>query len=231
VKRKTIFFWSFSKNKIDVSDSLLLNVPDKVLTYNETEYLNMSLNRIFKLPKEIGKFCNLLYLFLDSNKLQSFPMEITELKSLKNLNLSNNLIKHIPPEIKKLTNLETLFLSLNRIKKLPLEIAELKKLNFLYLNQNQLNYLPDIFLNTNITKNLRTLYLRENFLPPNLNRDFNFWSGEFIRKDFYVHLCSTNGWNIVLRAACSKRHNHPLLSKLPLEVLSYIEEFVFGRVN
>jgi len=89
------------------------------------------------LSESIGNLCNLHYLDLSKNKLEKIPESIGNLCSLQELVLSKNKLKKIPESIGNLKNLQYLDLSGNELEKIPESIGNLHKLYELHLYDNQ----------------------------------------------------------------------------------------------
>lgn len=160
------------------------NVKEFSLT--NLEKLNISANRLTKIPDYITKLKKVKYLDISSNKSINNFSSLFKLTTLKTLRLCYTNIKFIPKEIKNLINLEILCLSNNKnITSLPKSICNLKELkslnishcsikkiplcifnnlinlNILIISGNQIEY-----INSNIknVKNLKTLFMSSNKL-------------------------------------------------------------------
>uniref|UniRef100_A0A182R0I0 Uncharacterized protein n=1 Tax=Anopheles farauti TaxID=69004 RepID=A0A182R0I0_9DIPT len=85
--------------------------------------LNLSYNRLKKLPEDIYKLENLRELFLMNNALEKLPVTIGRLKKLELLNLSANNLTTVE-QIAFMTNLRVLDISGNvRLSQLPNQLA------------------------------------------------------------------------------------------------------------
>ena len=146
---------------LDLSQQKLSRLPEEIKKFNNLKYLNLSSNQLNVFPFEIGKLNSLIYLDLASNKLSILPAEIGELTNLTGLYLSSNDLNILPAEIGNLKNLTTLDLNYNRLNNLPEEIGNLTNLTMLFLKRNQLKELPARIGNLKI---LTTLYLSNNQL-------------------------------------------------------------------
>jgi len=82
-----------------------LKYPGTVKELLNTKKLELSINKLSELPKEIGNLTNLQSLKLDFNELSELPKEISNLTNLQELDLSINELSELPKEIGKLTNL------------------------------------------------------------------------------------------------------------------------------
>lgn len=94
-----------------VSDSLFGAIlPSAYL--KQIKEIDLSFNKIERIPNGIGNLSTLTCLKLQNNRIEKVPHFIGRLCLLKDLNLSHNLILEIPAEFKRLQELETLDLSM-----------------------------------------------------------------------------------------------------------------------
>jgi len=128
---------------LDLSFQKLSKLPEEIGNYVNLRYLDLSDNELSVLPPKIGELTNLTTLRLNENQFTSLPAEIGKLTNLKKLDLSRNQLISLPPEIGKLTNLTELDLFSNKLAKLPPEIGRLTNLKILISEYNQLTSLPD----------------------------------------------------------------------------------------
>nr|XP_013004399.1 leucine-rich repeat-containing protein 1 [Cavia porcellus] len=91
---------------------------------------------------EIGNLKNLLCLDVSENKLERLPEEISGLTSLTDLVISQNLLETIPDGIGKLKKLSILKVDQNRLTQLPEAVGECESLTELVLTENRLLTLP-----------------------------------------------------------------------------------------
>lgn len=130
-----------SLQKLDVSSNKLDVLNFDFSEFSHLKEIDLSNNGIKKFPKSLlqGQIINLN---LSSNKIEKIPENINQLKKIKFLDLSYNNIEELPEEICELTELRTLDLTGNRISTLPKSFSNLKKLNQLNLNGNLLGDVP-----------------------------------------------------------------------------------------
>lgn len=145
----------------------------------KVQTLNVSKNRLTKLPIALGNFCNVKELFCNQNGICSIPKEIGLLKTLELLHLSENEIINLPEDIGNLDRLIELKLDGNNIKNIPNGFSKLTCLQILDLSHNALAYLPSHL--THMTS-LRCLSL--------CNNEFSFRSNLYQspkdrRKDYF----------------------------------------------
>jgi Leucine-rich repeat (LRR) protein len=146
---------------IDLSNNKIAKLPKGIWELNKLAGLYLSYNKLGSLPIEIGKLTKLTRLYLGNNNLNILPKEIWNLENLSALDLSGNNLESLPKEIGKLTKLTRLFLGGNKFIGLPNEIWGLTNLTDLYLDDTKLAALPiDIGKLTKLTR----LFLSKNQL-------------------------------------------------------------------
>jgi Leucine-rich repeat (LRR) protein len=117
-----------------------LKKPTGELTKADLEkvtHLNLSYNKLTKLPKELEKLTQLTSLDLGVNKLTELPNGLEKLTQLKNLYLHDNKLTSVK-ELEKLTQLTRLYLNDNKLAELPMGLEKLTQLTSLDLGVNQL---------------------------------------------------------------------------------------------
>jgi internalin A len=119
----------------------LEELPPEIGLLTEIISLDLSYNKLSKLPPEIGQL-NIQELLLFKNRIDELPREIGELSSLIRFDIGENKLTDLPSEVGKLKNLTTLHLFDNRLQILPITIGELSKLKRLTLYKNSLSSLP-----------------------------------------------------------------------------------------
>ena len=128
---------------IDISDNLLMSLPDSLWTLITVQHLNLESNRFVVLADSLGALTNLESLNLSSNELIALPDSIGELVHLEFLHLTHNALVNLPESIGGLTGLTSLDLDDNRLLTLPLSIGLLVGLENLNLTHNSISSLPD----------------------------------------------------------------------------------------
>ena len=99
--------------------------PDRVYR------LDLTRDKLEKVPEGIKEFKNLNELILAKNKLLELPDFLVELKFLQRLSVAKNKFEVFPPQICRMTELIHLNVSQNLIPGFPTCIGNLKKLAFL----------------------------------------------------------------------------------------------------
>ena len=138
-KKEEIKNFNIIDKKIDLSFLKLENLTPEINKLNDIEYLNISSNKLSKLPN-LMKIRNLKLLDLSSNKFTNIQSIIENNNNLEKLYLYNNKINNF--NIKNnLPSLKILNLGFNNIKNIFCNFSNLEEL---YLNNNkELNYIPE----------------------------------------------------------------------------------------
>ncbi|XP_076250430.1 leucine-rich repeat kinase isoform X2 [Rhynchophorus ferrugineus] len=135
----------FSITRLDISSNSLTSLPLAVFYLQSLKYLNVSQNKIEKLPlpepspskknfkKRMSHLENLNYscvvleeLYLQDNRLDQIPEAIFRLPNLVTLVVSNNKLQQLPYEMWLAPKLKELNASFNLLKELPCSPRELK---------------------------------------------------------------------------------------------------------
>jgi len=124
-------------------DKGLTEVPAKVFMIANLRTLDLSHNKIVKIPSRVNALApKLKALDLASNKLSDLPHEICELKELQSLNVSGNALVALPDALGALGKLKTLQLKGNKLGALPESMCALASLTQLDASSNRLAGLP-----------------------------------------------------------------------------------------
>ncbi len=94
--------------------------------------INLSKNKISKIPDEIGNLTQLVQLDLSLNSITSISRNIGKLSSLTHLDISGNKFSYLPSNVAELSNLTHLDISANRIYKLSSAMSKLNLTEFEY---------------------------------------------------------------------------------------------------
>jgi Leucine-rich repeat (LRR) protein len=97
----TIRAITLAKNKLDA-------VPNELARFIHLEYLDLSRNRLAKLPDFLSSMTQLKSLDLSKNRLDIFPLVLTRIASLERLILNRNQFDRLPESIETLQNLKYL---------------------------------------------------------------------------------------------------------------------------
>ncbi|NXM91369.1 MFHA1 protein, partial [Oenanthe oenanthe] len=169
-----------------------LGLPPRLAELGCLEELDLSFNRLRRLPEGLGRLRHLRTLDVDHNLLPSFPAPLLELASLEELDCSGNRhlgalpegiaalrrlkilwlsgtgLASLPEGLCQLSALESLMLDGNQLQALPADFGRLQRLKMLNLSSNLLGEFPSAIL---ALPSLEELYLSRNqltVLPPHL---------------------------------------------------------------
>jgi len=124
-------------------DKGLTEVPAKVFAIANLRTLDLSHNKISKLPARVTVLApKLKTLDLAHNHLASVPHELCELRELQTLSLSDNHLTVLPDALGALSKLKTLVLARNKLAVLPESLCALQALGQLDASSNKLSGLP-----------------------------------------------------------------------------------------
>ena len=121
-----------AKNKLDVlGDSMFLGMP-------LLRTLDLSINKLSKLPNSLEKASLLKVLVLQRNQIEQFPTLLTKLRFLEDLDLSNNPLNEWPTGLLGFEFIRKLNLYKTAISELPksvftmprVEVLDIRGLNF-----------------------------------------------------------------------------------------------------
>ncbi|NWR17541.1 MFHA1 protein, partial [Emberiza fucata] len=167
-------------------------LPPRLAELGCLEELDLSFNRLRRLPEGLGRLRHLRTLDVDHNLLPSFPAPLLELAALEELDCSGNRhlgalpegiaalrrlkilwlsgtgLASLPEGLCQLSALESLMLDGNRLQALPAGFGSLQRLKMLNLSSNLLGEFPSAIL---ALPSLEELYLSRNqltVLPPHL---------------------------------------------------------------
>lgn len=148
---------------LDLSNNNLTHVNDFLLQLPMLQSLYLHNNHLTDdgLPKDFPALSNLRELNLSGNKLSRVPPQLYEMVGLRYLYLGSNQISEVLPDIKAMQSLQVLQLGGNQLETVPDELGELHQLGALILCDNQLCRLPRAI--SNLTR-LRSLLLHKNNL-------------------------------------------------------------------
>lgn len=121
-------------------------LPPRLAELGCLEELDLSFNRLRRLPEGLGRLRHLRTLDVDHNLLPSFPAPLLELAALEELDCSGNRhLRALPEGIAALRRLKILWLSGTGLASLPEGLCQLNALESLMLDGNQLQVLPADF--------------------------------------------------------------------------------------
>lgn len=159
---------------LNLSGNRLEKVPIVIDLFFNLQILDVSQNLLSSLPEGLNNLTNLSTLIGSNNRLNtdSFSKDFGLAMSscLKVLSLGGNELTCLPPQVLEMSQLRSLYLGSNRITELTKDISRLENLRVLYLGGNQLTSIPH---EVGLLQNLQALSLCENrlqALPPSIAR-------------------------------------------------------------
>lgn len=109
-----------SVTTLELQGSHLVAIPEEVfVSMPNLEVVDVSKNRVSRLPSSIGKLQLLKELSVADNSLSTLPNELYYLPRLEVLDLHSNNFKSLPPAARELRRLRVLNLSSNLLESLP----------------------------------------------------------------------------------------------------------------
>lgn len=114
---------------LDVSNNEIeILLPTSLEKLSHLEYVNLSHNKLYLLPSELGELRHVTTLILKSNQLSEFslPKELAAMVTLQELNLSGNKFRTIPDQLLNLHQLRSLQFGKNEISEVPHDIVQLQ---------------------------------------------------------------------------------------------------------
>lgn len=169
-----------SLNYLQISETILTEIPDDVQKLVNLQTLVLYSNKIEKLTEKLSSLIKLKVLDLSRNRLKRIPSEISHLLQLTSLNVSGNELETFPT-FSKNSKLSMLDLSNNNLQEFPdVCYAELSNLSELRLSGNVMEVIPDKI--SSLT-NLKVFYVNSNKIKviPGELADCNKLKGMYCR--------------------------------------------------
>ncbi len=147
--------------KLNLSRNKIERIPESIQNLSGLKQLTLNYNSIQSVSPAIASLTKLEQLSFYQNKLTAIPESVYELRALREIDLYHNEIERVGEQIAQLKNLEILYLSHNKILSLPLAVGNLSMLQELYLSDNKLLELP---ASINQLQNLKVMRVNNNRL-------------------------------------------------------------------
>ncbi|HRP52716.1 MAG TPA: leucine-rich repeat domain-containing protein [Fluviicola sp.] len=112
---------------IDASKLKWKECPEKLASFKQLKYLNLSKNKLTSLPEYIGEMTQLKSIDVHKNQLESMAL-LCKLTALQRIHVAQNKISTFPACMGYLSEIKVLDIWDNPINQLPEEITQLKKL-------------------------------------------------------------------------------------------------------
>lgn len=136
-----------SLHKLDLSVNKLEKLPDDFPALLELEQLMLSKNHLSRLPNAIGELVNLRELALDDNRLSTLPESIGYLTALTKLSLKRNELSELPETVgvneeRGWYSMQHLNLSHNRFQHMPAQLWTMEAIEVLDMASNAIESVP-----------------------------------------------------------------------------------------
>ncbi|KAI5062489.1 hypothetical protein GOP47_0023028 [Adiantum capillus-veneris] len=156
--------------ELNLSGNRLTKLPDSVGDLVNLVNMDVSLNQLTVLPETIGRLTCLKTLILDNNKFEELSHTIGQCTALIELSASFNQLKALPEATGKLTQLHSLDVHFNKLGSLPTTIASMAGLVDLDASFNEIHRIPEGLCQvTTLTRlNLSSNFNELQELPPGI---------------------------------------------------------------
>ena len=150
--------------RLDLSAGLV-EFPREIFDLADSlEVLNLSGNRLSRLPDDLPRLHRLRILFCSENAFTQVPAVLGQCPQLEMVGFKSNAIEHLPAAALP-PKLRWLILTDNRLTHLPAELGHCQRLQKLMLAGNQLRVLPDSLAQLHNLELLRIAANRLEHLP------------------------------------------------------------------
>eukprot|EP01117_Protostelium_nocturnum_P010155 TRINITY_DN3624_c0_g1_i1.p1 TRINITY_DN3624_c0_g1~~TRINITY_DN3624_c0_g1_i1.p1 ORF type:complete len:551 (-),score=195.07 TRINITY_DN3624_c0_g1_i1:218-1870(-) len=141
---RELYKWLDNVEWVDISRNRIQRIPDGIHQFNCLHTLIIHHNRLDEIPEKIGEIRNLRKLDISYNLLTELPASMWLASGIKDLKISGNrFAKGFPLIVTKLEKLESLEAKECFFTEIPKEIAWLDKLESFDLTNNQIETLPE----------------------------------------------------------------------------------------
>jgi Leucine-rich repeat (LRR) protein len=134
---RNVYFLNLSLNKLN-------RVPSSIKCMRALRILDFCDNEVDVLPELLGQHCPLLeVLLMDRNHISVFCESIQNLNRLRRLSCAHNQVKFLPDFFGRLTSLTELNFERNPISDFPIAMGTLTQVTSLILEWDHISYIPD----------------------------------------------------------------------------------------
>ncbi|XP_067145481.1 E3 ubiquitin-protein ligase LRSAM1-like isoform X2 [Centruroides vittatus] len=132
----------FRKEVLSLHNNKLTSLHDggSLQDLSGLKVFDLHVNKIHKLPEDIGVLSSLQVLNLENNKLKKLPQSIQQLKYLQILNIKGNKFTEFPFMLCKLPRLRSLDIRNNKVTTLPKEFSMVETLQTIHLDAENFQY-------------------------------------------------------------------------------------------
>ncbi len=217
--KRSIYTSPLKELSLTCSDIILDDNASSWDLITNLESLDLSFNKIEKLPDHIEKLTQLKIICLRKNKLVTLPLTFSKLTNLEEIDLSENHFSVLNVDIfnKKLKmlnlignsfekfnynnnkgecGLERLFLAQNQIKEVPIELGNFRHLKYVNLDENLITQVSKQYLEDKIKLKLIISLFKNKGINQELHLDYT---------EQYKNLIKNAKNNIILFAQKGKK--------------------------
>ncbi|KAK6060875.1 leucine Rich repeat-containing domain protein, partial [Cooperia oncophora] len=131
--------------KLVIIRNELVSVPEDLGTLSKLVFIDLSTNKLERLPASFSKLTKLETLVASGNQITDDGLfDFSAIESLHVLDLSHNKLTYVPPTLTsgKLVHLHTLNLAHNKITEVTPELNVIEHMKTLNLSENEITSLP-----------------------------------------------------------------------------------------
>ncbi|XP_013414506.1 uncharacterized protein LOC106176581 [Lingula anatina] len=152
--------------RLNVSGNKLKKLPKRLLmNMSKLKHLDLSHNEFDQVPQEFRSQTNeVTHLDLQGNKISALPIHFSKMKTVEELHIGRNALCGLPPKFIEMKDITKLQLSHNPFSNVPCVIWKLQHLQHLEMNNCQLKIFDVDRSATSIHHNLRFLDVGSNQL-------------------------------------------------------------------
>jgi hypothetical protein len=127
-------------------------LPDSITELLNLTELNLSFNRLKKLPVRIGFMYKLQWMPLNNNQLTELPVTFGALTALQKIDIECNKLRILPENLENMLSCHSLNANRNHLIRLPRCLSRMPSLATLSACWNELSYIPqELFSSKTIT--------------------------------------------------------------------------------
>lgn len=158
---------------LDLYLDFLVILPKEIAHLEQLQYLRLHSNRLIGLPSEIGALHQLTSLDLTNNHLRSLPDSLHQLKQLDTVCLRENKFQQFPQQLLQIPQIKHLDLTANPIRNLNQEIAQMQQLESLAIGGEQITQFPAGIFQLKNLKKLELNYSNIRIIPAQISKMYS----------------------------------------------------------
>ncbi|MEJ2594458.1 MAG: leucine-rich repeat domain-containing protein [bacterium] len=127
---------------VNLSNNKLKRIPGSIRKLKQLKYLDLSGNRLKRIPRFLKKLDSLKEITLNYNRIKLKRKSVRYLAHVNNILLAGNNLTVLPENIDELAAARKLNFSINELSGLPASFANLDSLTSVIFYKNQFNEIP-----------------------------------------------------------------------------------------